>query len=171
MLDTANSKKHINSEIRELQKSINMLRLTATLMKGDSKKSINQTINQMETQLNQVKLKAKIDQKNLKADVKKALGSISFNDIDMNFDSGKAILKAKKVVADAQKIIENSPISVNIEMKKEKLDHQLTAYLSKNSKINESQGLLKEADKLRQKISQINDKDSLRNASDRKSVV
>ncbi len=166
MLDTANSKKHINSEIRELQKSINMLRLTATLMKGESKKSINQTIRQMETQLNQVKLKAKIDQKNLKADVKKALGSISFKDIDMNFDSGKAILKAKKVVADAQKIIENSPISVNIEMKKEKLDHQLTAYLSKNSKIKESQGLLKEADKLRQKISQINDKDSLRNASD-----
>ncbi len=166
MLDTANSKKHINSEIRELQKSINRLRLTATLMKGDSKKSINQAINQMENQLNQVKLKAKIDQKSLKADVKKALSSISFKDIDMNFDSGKAILKAKKVVADAQKIIENSPISVNIELKKEKLDHQLTAYLSKNSKIKESQGLLKEADKLRQKISQINDKDSLRNASD-----
>ena len=166
MLDTANSKKHINSEIRELQKSINMLRLTATLMKGESKKSINQTINQMETQLKQVKLKAKIDQKNLKADVQKALGSISFKDIDMNFNSGKAILKAKKVVADAQKIIENSPISVNIELKKEKLDNQLTAYLSKNSKIKESQGLLKETDKLRQKISQINDKDSLRNASD-----
>lgn len=166
MLDTANSKKHINSEIRELQKSINMLRLTASLMKGESKKSINQTINQMETQLNQVKLKAKIDQKNLKADVQKALGSISFKDIDMNFNSGKAILKAKKIVADAQKIIENSPISVNIELKKEKLDNQLTAYLSKNSKIKESQGLLKEMDKLRQKISQINDKDSLRNASD-----
>lgn len=166
MLDTANSKKHINSEIRELQKSINMLRLTATLMKGESKKSINQTINQMETQLKQVKLKAKIDQKNLKADVQKALGSISFKDIDMNFNSGKAILKAKKIVADAQKIIENSPISVNIELKKEKLDNQLNAYLSKNSKIKESQGLLKETDKLRQKISQINDKDSLRNASD-----
>ena len=44
MLDTANSKKHINSEIRELQKSINMLRLTATLMKGAKRASIRQSI-------------------------------------------------------------------------------------------------------------------------------
>ena len=166
MLDIANSKSHINSDIKKLQKSINKLRLTATLMKGDSKNAINQTIRQIESQIKQVKLKAKIDKRNLKADVNKALSNVSFKDIDMNFNSGKAKLKAKKMIADVQKVAQSSPISVNVELKKEKLDNQLTAYLSKNSKIKESQSLLNEADKLREKIYQIDDKDSLRNATD-----
>ena len=46
-LDKAKSKRQINSDIKELQKSINKLRLAATLMKGDSKKAIKQVIRQM----------------------------------------------------------------------------------------------------------------------------
>lgn len=164
-LDKKASTKQINSDLKELQKAVSALRLTATLSKGESKKAINQIIRQMEAQLNHIRLKAKLDQKNLKSDINKALNDITFKEIDL-VDSGKTKIKVQKVIADAKKIVQNNPISLNIELKKEKLNNQLTTYLTKNTKIRESDILLKEADKLRNKIAGINDKDSLRHATD-----
>lgn len=86
-LDEAKSKKQINSQIKELEKTVRNLRLTATLLKGKSKANIDQTVKQLEGQLKQIKLKAKIDTKNIKSDVDKALQNISFKDlkdIDIN---------------------------------------------------------------------------------------
>ena len=37
-VDAVRSKKQINSDIKQLEKTLNMMRLTATLLKGDSKK-------------------------------------------------------------------------------------------------------------------------------------
>ncbi|MCX4380070.1 MAG: phage tail tape measure protein, partial [Lachnospiraceae bacterium] len=102
-------------------------------------------------------------------DIDKALQNISFKDlkdIDINVDGSKAKLKVQKALADVKKAAQNTPISVNVDLKKEKLNNQLTTYLSKNSKIRESEPLLKEADKLREKIVGINDKDSLRDVTD-----
>jgi len=166
-LDQAKSKKNISSEVKNLEKSVRNLRLTATLLKGESKKNINQAIKQLEGQLNKIKLQAKIDTKNLKADMNKALNSLSFKDIDaLKIDSGKTKLKVQKVIADTKKLVQNNPISLNIDLKKNKLNNQLTTYITKNSKIRESQALLSEVDKLRNKIAGINDRSSLRNATD-----
>lgn len=169
MLDMAKSKKQVNSQVKELEKSIRNLRLTVTLLKGESKKNLNQIIKQFEGQLNYIKLQAKIDTKNIKSDVDKALQNISFKDlkdIDIGVDTGKTKLKIQKVIADAKKVAQNSsPITVNVDLKKEKLSNDLTAYLSRNSKVKESEPLLKEADKLREKIAGINDRDSLRNVT------
>ena len=169
MLDKAKSKKQVNSDIKELEKVVRNLRLTATLAKGTSKQQIKQTIRQLESQISHIKLQAKIDQKNLKSDIDKALQNISFKDlkdIDINVDGSKAKLKVQKALADVKKAAQNTPISVNVDLKKEKLNNQLTTYLSKNSKIRESEPLLKEADKLREKIAGINDRDSLRDVTD-----
>lgn len=168
MLDMAKSKKQVNSQVKELEKSIRNLRLTATLLKGESKKNFNQTVKQLEGQLKQIKLKAKIDTKNIKSDVDKALQNISFKDlkdIDINVDSSKTKLKVQKVLADVKKVAQSTPISVNVDLKKEKLGNDLTTYLSKHSKIRESESLLKQVDSLRDKISGINDSDSLRNVT------
>ena len=40
-LDQKRSQKQVNSDIKTLEKTINMLRLTATLAQGSSKKEIN----------------------------------------------------------------------------------------------------------------------------------
>lgn len=165
-LEKYKSKTQINKDIKELEKVINTLHLTAALSKGNSKKEINQMIRHLEGQLNQIKLRAKIDQKNLKSDINKTLNSLSFKDIDIGVTEGKTKLKVQKVIADAKKVVQNNPISINIDLKKDKLNNQLTTYLTKNSKIRESEVLLKEADKIREKISSINDRDSLRNATD-----
>lgn len=165
MLDKAGSKKQINSDIKELEKVIKKLRMTATLAKGESKKNLNQTIRQMEGQISKIKLQAKFDQKNIKADIDKALQNVSFKDIDLNIDSGKTKLKIQKVIADAKRTVQSNPISLNLDLKRDKLNNQLTAYVSRNSKIRESEGLLKQVDSLRNKISGINDKDSLRNVT------
>ena len=140
MLDKSKSKKQADSDIKELEKVVRNLRLTATLLKGKSKQEINQAIKQMEGQLHHIKLQAKIDQKNLKSDIDKALQNISFKDlkdIDINVDGSKAKLKVQKALADVKKAAQNTPISVNVDLKKEKLNNQLTTYLSKNSKIRE----------------------------------
>ncbi|RKI36927.1 hypothetical protein D7V96_24360 [bacterium D16-59] len=167
-LDEAKSKKQINSQIKELEKTVRNLRLTATLLKGKSKASINQTVKQLEGQLRHIKLQAKIDKKNLKSDVDKALQNISFKDlkdIDINVDESKIKLKVQKVLADVKKAAQNTPISVNVDLKKEKLGNDLTTYLSRNSRVRESESLLKEVDELREKISGINDSNSLRNVT------
>lgn len=165
-LDKAKSKKQINSDIKSLEKSVRTLRLTATLAKGTTKNELNQIIKQLETQLKQVKLKARFDQKNLKSEINQALNAISFKDIELGVSEGKLKLKVQKTVADAKKVVQDNPVLLDIGLKKDKLNNQLTAYLTKNSKIRESKALLNEADKLREKISAINDRNSLRYATD-----
>ena len=84
------SQKQINSDIKTLEKTINMLRLTATLAQGSSKKEINTYIKKLSNQLSTIKLKAQIDSKNLKGEVNKALNNVSFKDIDaLNIDENK----------------------------------------------------------------------------------
>lgn len=168
-LQKGESRKQLNSDIKNIEKTLNMLRLTGTFAKGETKKELNAYIRQSSNQLSTIKLKAKIDSKNLKSDVDKALNSVSFKDIDgLNIDENKTKLKVKKIVADTKAFVEKKPVSlgINIESKKNKLGNDLTAYLNRNTKINESSVLLKEADKVRDLISAINDKKSLREATD-----
>jgi len=163
------SQKQLNSDIKTLEKTINMLRLTATLAQGSSKKEINAYIKQLSGQLSTIKLKAQIDSKNLKSEVNKALNNVSFKDIDtLNVDESKTKLKLQKVISDAKVFVEKNPISVgiNIESKKNKLDNDLTTYLNKYTKITESSVLLEESNKVRDLIDAITDKKSLTEATD-----
>ncbi len=102
-LDQKRSQKQVNADIKTLEKTINMLRLTATLAQGSSKKEINAYIKQLSGQLSTIKLKAQIDNKNLKSEVNKALNNVSFKDIDaLSIDENKAKLKVQKVLADTK---------------------------------------------------------------------
>lgn len=168
-LQQSKSKKQINSDIKQLEKAINMLRLTATFAKADTKKELNAYIAQLSNQLSTIKLKAKIDNKSLKSEVNKALNNVSFKDIDsLNIDENKTKLKLQKVISDAKVFVEKNPISVgiNIESKKNKLDNDLTTYLNKYTKITESSVLLEESNKVRDLIDAITDKKSLTEATD-----
>ncbi len=168
-LDQKRSQKQVNADIKTLEKTINMLRLTASLAQGSSKKEINAYIKQLSAQLSTIKLKAKIDDKALKSEIKSTLNKVSFKDIDLlNIDANKTKLKLQKIIADAKTYAEKNPISVgvNIESKKSKLGNDLTSYLNRNTKIGESSVLLQEAEKVRNLISIINDKKSLREATD-----
>lgn len=168
-LEQSKSQKQVNADIKTLEKTINMLRLTASLAQGSSKKEINAYIKTLSNQLSTIKLKAQIDSKNLKGEVSKALNNVSFKDIDvLNIDENKTKLKVQKVLADTKAYVEKNPISVgiNYEMRRNKLDNDLTAYLNRNSKINESSVLLGEANKVRDLIGAINDKKSLSEATD-----
>lgn len=166
LLNQSKSKKQINTDIKSLEQVINSLRLVATFNKADTKRKLNAYIKQLEGQLSTLKLKAKIDNKNLKREISQALNNVSYKDIDLlNIDENKIKLKAKKAIADTKAYVEKNTISLNIDLKKEKLNNQLTTYLNKNSKIRESEVLLKEADKIRDKIAAINDKKSLQDAT------
>lgn len=168
-LQQSKSKKQINADIKQLEKTINMLRLTATFAKADTKKELNAYIAQLSNQLSTIKLKAKIDNKSLKSEVNKALNNVSFKDIDsLNVDENKTKLKLKKVISGAKVFVEKNPISVgiNIESKKSKLDNDLTTYLNKYTKITESSVLLEESNKVRDLIDAITDKKSLTEATD-----
>ncbi len=166
-LHQTESKKQINVDIKQLEKVINMLRLTGTFAKGDTKKELNAYIKSLQSQLAHIKLAAKIDSRNLKSEVDKVLRNVSFKDIDaFNIDENKAKLKIRKVIADAKAYVEKTPITVNIESKKAKLGNDLTTYLNRNTKINESSVLLEEAEKVRELINVINDKKTLREATD-----
>lgn len=168
-LDQRRSQKQVNADIKMLEKTINKLRLTATLAQGSSKKEINVYLKQLSSQLSTIKLKAQIDSKNIKSEVNKALNSVSFKDIDvLNIDGNKTKLKIQKVIADAKVYTEKNPVSIgiNFENRRNKLDNDLTTYLNKNTKINESSVLLEEADKVRDLIDTITDKKSLTEATD-----
>ncbi len=168
-LDQKKTQKQVNADIKNIEKTVNMLRLTGIFAKGDTKKNLNTYIKALQSQLDHVKLTAKIDSKNLKSEVDKALNSVSFKDIDaLNIDGNKAKLKVRKVMADAKAYVERNPISIgiNYENRRRKLDNDLTSYLNKNTKIEESGVLLKEADKVRDLIGAINDKKSLKEAAD-----
>lgn len=55
-MEKQKSKTQINTDIKDLEKLVRKLKLTATLAKGTSKTELNQTIKQLESQLRQIKL-------------------------------------------------------------------------------------------------------------------
>lgn len=167
LLDQKKSKNQLNEDIKSLEKVVNSLRLTATFAKSDTKKELNTYIKQLSNQLSTLKLKAKFDSKNLNRELNSALSNIKFVDIDaLDIDENKFKLKLRKVIGDTKSYVGRISIPVNIHLKKDKLNNDLTTYLGKYSKIKESSVLLEEADKVRNLIDAINDKKSLREATD-----
>jgi len=166
-LNEAKSRKQINSDIKQLEKTINMLRLTGTFSKGDTKKELNNYIKQLSGQLSTLKLKAKIDSRNLKSEVDSALNKVKYRDIDLlDVDENKIKLKARKVIADLNSTVGNSSIPINLDLKREKLQNQLTTFLNRNTKIQESEILLNEAGRVKGLIGTVNDRKTLRDATD-----
>ena len=166
-IDQKKTQKQVNSDIKQLEKTINMLRLTGTFAKGNTKRELNNYIKSLQSQLNHVKLTAKIDNKNLKNDISKALNNISFKDINaLNIDENKIKLKVRKALAETKAFVEKNPVAINVELKKNKLNNDLISYLNRNTKINESSVLLGEAEKVRELINAIDDKKTLREATD-----
>lgn len=164
-VDAARSKKQINSDIKQLEKTLNMMRLTATLLKGDSKKAIKEQINQIQSQLAPVKLAAKLDEKATQRAVNNALKNVKFSDIDINVDGLN--LKLRKALSSVNSHIPKITIPVDYDVKKQRLQNELTTYLTKNSKIRESSGLINESDNLKALFDKINDKKSLTEATER----
>ena len=62
-LNIKSSKRQVNTELKQLEKTLNKLRLTATLLKGDSKSQIKQAVDSIQSQLTPIKLKAKLDER------------------------------------------------------------------------------------------------------------
>lgn len=58
-LQQAQSKKQINADIRQIEKSINMLRITGILAKGDTKREINAYIKELSDKAQLCKIKRK----------------------------------------------------------------------------------------------------------------
>ena len=166
-LEQAKTRKQINADIRQLQKTISMLRITGTFAKGETKKELNQWLKDMGAKLNHVKLKGKIDSRNLKREMDKSLQNVTFKEIDaLKVDAGKTRLKLRKVVADVKAFAERNPVFVNFEAKKEKLNNDLTTFLNKNTKIQESGALTAESQRIRELINSIKDKETLQEATD-----
>lgn len=172
LLQRQKSRVQVNKDIKELEKVINKIKLVGILTKGKTKTELNQTIREMEAQLRQVRLQARIDNRQLNREINNALRNVSARDIQLNINSNSERLGAqvRRAVSQAREIVERSPISVNIDLKKEKLLNQLTAFLNKNTKINESSYWLGEAERLRGVISSVTNRDELRNATDQLQV-
>ncbi len=172
LLQKQKSRVQVNKDIKELEKVINKIKLVGVLTKGTTKTALNQTIKEMEAQLRQVRLQAKIDNRQLNREINNALRNVSARDIQLNINSNSERLGAqvRRAVSQAREIVERSPISVNIDLKKEKLLNQLTTFLNKNTKINESSYWLGEAERLRGVISSVTNRDELRNATDQLQV-
>ncbi len=166
-LDKVNSKKQINKDIKELEKALNLLRLSGIFAKGDTKKELNQYIKSLQSQLKVIKLKGKFDRKNLINEFNKILSNVSLKDIDaLNIDESKTKLKVRKIFAYIKTYADRNLISVPVSIKKEKLQNDLSAYLNSNTKINGSKTLLKGADRIKEQIAVIDDRKSLREATD-----
>lgn len=172
LLDQQKSKTQINAQIKELEKSIRKLRLVGILAKGDTKNGVNQTIRQMEGNLRQIKIQAKMDSRQLNREINNALRNVSARDINLNLNSTGDRLNAqiRRAVSQAREFADRNPISVNIDLKREKLLNQLTAFTNKHTKINESSYWLGEAERLRNVISSVTNRDELRNATDQLQV-
>ena len=164
-LNNVKSTKQVNQDIKNIEKSINALRLTATFLKGDSKKQLNALIREMESNIKAIRIKTTFDSKQAQMAVNDALKNVSISDLNFNGQSIK--LKARKVFTDIKSEISKTPIPINFEIRKDTLQNQLTTYLTKNSKISESSVLLGEADTLRSLFSNIDSKDSLRYATEK----
>lgn len=159
-LQHTKTRKQVNADIRQLEKSINMLRITGMFAKGDTRKELNQYIRELGEKLSYIKLKGKLDEKSLKREIDNSLHNMTFKEIDaLNVDGNKAKLKIQKVVADMKAYAEKTPISVNVRLKKEKLSNDLTTFLNKNTKIRESGVLLEESERIRELIDSVDDND------------
>ncbi len=166
-LQQAKSKKQVNADIRRLEKAINMLSMTATLAKGNTQNEINNYMKELSGKLDILKLKGKLDDKNLKREIDKSLHHMTFKEIDaLNIDGSKTKIKIRKVIADMKAYAEKTPLSVNVSLKKDKLSKDLTAFLSKNSRVGESSALLAESERIRELIDSVNDPGTLGNAAD-----
>ncbi len=170
LLDKQKSKSQINSDIKELEKVIRKIRLIGTFSKGTTKSELNQTIKQLETQLRQVKLQAKIDNRQLNREINNALRNVSARDIQFNLNSGRLNAQIRRMLSQARELVDRNPLSLNIDLKKERLMNQLTTFLNKNTKINESSYWLGEAERLRTVIGSITNPTELRNAIDQFNV-
>lgn len=172
MLQQQKSRVQVNKDIRELEKVINKIKLVGVLTKGKTKTEINQTVRELEAQLRHVRLQARIDNRQLNREINNALRNVSARDIQLNVSGNSERLGAqvRRAVSQAREIAERSPISVNIDLKREKLLNQLTAFLNKNTKINESSYWLGEAERLRGVIGSVTNRDELRNAADQLQV-
>ena len=172
LLDQQKSKTQINAQIKELEKSIRKLRLVGILAKGDTKNGVNQTIRQMEGNLRQIKIQAKMDTRQLNREINNALRNVSARDINLNLNSTGDRLNAqvRRAVSQAREFADRNPISVNIDLKREKLLNQFATFTNKHTKINESSYWLGEAERIRGVISSITNRDELRNATDQLQV-
>lgn len=172
LLDKQKSKSQINTDIKEMEKVLRKVRLVATLTKGTTKTELNQMIKQLEAQLRQVKLQAKIDNRQLNREINNALRNVSARDIRLNINGNGERLNAqlRRLLSQAREFADRNPIRVNIDLKKEKLLNQLTTFVNKNTKINESAYWLGEAERLRTVISSVTNRDELRNATDQLQV-
>lgn len=172
LLEKQKSKTRINEDIKAIEQSLRKVRLVATLLKGNSKSEMNQVIKQIESQLKQVKLQAKIDNRQLNREINNALRNVSAREINLNINSNGERLNAqvRRAVSQARGFAERNPINVNIDLKREKLLNQLTAFTNKHTKINESSYWLGEAERLRTVIGSVTNRNELRNATDQLQV-
>lgn len=164
-LNKAASQKRINQDIKSIEQAVNVLKLSATLLKGESKKQINAVISELSSKVNTIKIRADFDGKQAQKAVNDALKNVSINDIKIDEQGMK--LKVRKVFTDIKSEMSKISIPVNLDIKKETLNNQLTTYLLKNSKISESSVLINEADTLRNLFNNIDNKDNLKYATDK----
>lgn len=168
LLDKQKSKSQINANIKELEQSIRKIKLTATLAKGNTKSELNQVIRQLESQLKQIKVQAKIDSRQLNREINNALRNVSARDINLNLNNTGDRLNAqvRRAVSQAREYVDRHPISINIDLKREKLLNQLAAFTNKHTKINESSYWLGEAERIRGVIEAVSNRNELRDATD-----
>lgn len=141
MLNKSSSQKQINSDIRELEKTVSAIRLTAILAKGESRQQLNQLVEELENQLTQIKLKAKIDKKNLKTDIENTLNNLSFKEIETGISEGKTKLKIQKIIADTKKTVQRTPAFLDVDLKGNTLKNQLNTLQSEaEATMNGAQG-------------------------------
>lgn len=164
-LDQQKTQKQLKADIKQLEGIVDKLKLTGTFAKGQTKQELNSYINQLCNQLNYVKLQAKIDNKNIQNEINQALNNVSYKDIDLDINENKLGLKTRKVMAGIKSQVQKT-IPLNLDLRQQKLQNDLTAYLNKNTRIKESAVLLKESEKVRDLIDNINDRKTLREAAD-----
>lgn len=170
LLDKQKSKAQINSDIKELEGVIRKIKLIGTFSKGNTKSELNQAINQMESQLKQLKIKTKIDSRQLNREINTALRGISARELSLSLNSGRFVMQLRRALSEARALAERSPINVNVNLKRDKLQNQLSTFLNRNTKINESSYWLNEADRLRTVIGSVTNREQLRDATDQLGV-
>ena len=165
LLDQRKTQKQINSDLKKLEHVISMLRVTTAFTAGDTKEQLNSFLEQAQAQIDHANLKLKVDTGHLNNEIGQALHNVSFQDMNLlNIDESKIMLKLEKIVADIRTLVNRSPIPVNLGVRTEGLSKKLDSYMSKNSKIGTSSVLRDEADKVRNLINSVTDKQSFADA-------
>ncbi|MDE7015954.1 MAG: hypothetical protein K2P65_00060, partial [Lachnospiraceae bacterium] len=166
-LELRKSKKQINADMKRLEKAINMLRITGTFTKGQTKNELNSYIKVLQSQLGYVKLHIKIDKKRIAQEIDSALGKMQWKEIDaLSIDESKVKLKIRKAIAGMRAYADKIPMRVDMDDKRKELSNDLSTYLENNVKISGSPILEEEAEKVRELINTVHDKESLREAVD-----